>query len=357
MRLSDHLSGASNTATLAGNSALLRPSGPIREVILPGSTKSTPQLAFGCAYLLGPGLDWNASRRLLDAAWDAGIRHFDVARLYGQGRTEALLGEFLRDHPSATVTTKYGLVPPTTPQRIALALQRRIPFLQNVYERNEKARYTAADASASLDLSLRLFGRDHIELFLLHEPAVEDLAHDDLLAFLESARQAGKIDNFGIGGEFYRVEQLFRERPLYTKVLQFEYSIFGPFLNLPSTPTGGPSRIHYRTFTRASQALSRRFARDPQATMRWSSFVGLDLSEPAILSRLLLKAALDEHPSDLALFSTRSENHIFDNIAVASDHELTAPSKRLFELARTEDLGITAELYSSPKHSKVSARR
>jgi choline dehydrogenase-like flavoprotein len=77
----------------------------LRSIHLPHTNATTSQLGFGCAYLLGQGLDREASRRVLDAAWDAGIRHFDAARLYGMGDTETMLGEFLRTHPEATVTT------------------------------------------------------------------------------------------------------------------------------------------------------------------------------------------------------------------------------------------------------------
>jgi choline dehydrogenase-like flavoprotein/aryl-alcohol dehydrogenase-like predicted oxidoreductase len=345
-RLADRLSGTPKSATSTGNSVLSATPPPLREVPLPGTAKTTPQLAFGCAYLLGPGLDWTTSRRLLDAAWDAGVRHFDVARLYGQGQTEALLGDFLRHHPTATVTTKYGIVPPTTPERAVLAIQRRFPPIKKLYRRNGKARFRGADAAASLDLSLRLLRRDYVDVFLLHEPTVHDLVHEDLLSFLESAQQTGKIGAFGIGGEFGRMEQLFRERPAYAPVLQFESSIFGPFLNLPETR--GPSCIYYRTFARAAKSLSRRFDRDPRLGVRWSSVIGVDIAEPLVLSRLLLKAALDQNPANLMLFSTRSEEHIFENVTVASDTTLEGPAKRLFELTRAEELDITAELYGLP---------
>jgi choline dehydrogenase-like flavoprotein len=77
MRLSDHLAGqTASISTTASEPA------PIRTVTLPGASKPVLQLGFGCAYLLGPGLDRARSRRLLDAAYAAGIRHFDAARLY-----------------------------------------------------------------------------------------------------------------------------------------------------------------------------------------------------------------------------------------------------------------------------------
>lgn len=48
--------------------------------------------------------------RMLDLAWELGIRHFDAARSYG--RAEEFLGDWLRDHPDRradlTVASKWG---------------------------------------------------------------------------------------------------------------------------------------------------------------------------------------------------------------------------------------------------------
>ena len=50
------------------------------------------------------------ARGALQAAWDAGIRHFDTAPMYGLGRSEHLTGELLReeDPSSFTISTKVG---------------------------------------------------------------------------------------------------------------------------------------------------------------------------------------------------------------------------------------------------------
>jgi choline dehydrogenase-like flavoprotein/diketogulonate reductase-like aldo/keto reductase len=337
MRLADRLAGNAEAAThvvQAGN---------MRSITLPGSGRQVPQLGFGCAYLLGPGLDRAKSRRLLDAAYDAGIRHFDVARLYGQGHTEGLLGGFLREHPDATITTKYGIVPPNPAQRVLEAIQRRVPAVQRRtrwLKRNDRARFTAADARASLERSLRLLGRDRIELLLLHEPTPDDLKHEDLLDFLESKKAAGTIGNFGIGGEFHRMEALHHKYPAYTPVLQFEHSVFGPKMDLRDSYL-----IHYRTFAKPTDRLSQRFSADPGLGRRWSDTVGMDLQDPHQLSRVLLRASLDRYPDSLTLFSTGSEEHIFDNVASAMDATLAGPAQRLWEQVQADDLGIGAELY------------
>jgi aryl-alcohol dehydrogenase-like predicted oxidoreductase/choline dehydrogenase-like flavoprotein len=347
VRLGDHLAESCRE----GGVSLARPleiREPMRRVTLTPSQKTaqlgTPQLGFGCSYLLGPGIDRVKSLRLLEAAYDAGIRHFDTARLYGQGETEALLGEFLRRRPDATVTTKFGLEPPNLLQRAGTAAGRRVRQLEGVAQRlrgDGKARFDAARARASLERSLRALGREQVELFLLHEPERTDLVHDDLLAFLHEARAVGKIGNFGIGGEGSRVAELYATRRAYTPVMQFEHSIFGPAIAVPES-----IRVHYRTFARAASALSERFAADRGLGWWWSEMAGADLREPQVLAQLLLRASLDEHPEALTLFSTSSEEHIYQNATVAQDSSLIEPARRLRKLVSEGDLGVGAELYS-----------
>jgi len=312
--------------------ATLIPGSNLRSVKLPGTSgRRTSQLGFGCTYFFSAGMDATKSRRMLDAAWDAGIRHFDVARMYAWGRSEALLGQFLSGHPEATVTTKYGLVPHSTARRIAVGIQHRVPVLKKMQlidpTRRKVGRFDASEARESLAESLRLLRRDHIDLFLLHEPDVADLVHDDLLAFLESAKEEGKIGDYGIGGEYHRIPELYSKRKSYCRVLQFEWSILGPSLQVPDA-----YRIHYRTFAKPAVTLGKRFEADPALARNWSEITGHDLREPATLSRLLLRAALDAYPDSLVLFSTSREAHIFNNVEVAENENLAYPAARLVAL-------------------------
>jgi choline dehydrogenase-like flavoprotein len=342
VRLGDHLHHQA-VASGADLPASLSPTTTVPKVQIPHSQREVTQLGFGCAYLLGPGLDRSKSLRLLDAAYDAGIRYFDTARLYGQGECEALLSDLLRRHPDARVGTKFGLEPPNQLQRAATALGRRLPSLAStasLLRGSGKVRFNAATARASLERSLRALGREAVELFLLHEPERTDLIHDDLLRFLDDARTAGRIGNFGIGGEYNRVAELYATRRAYTPVLQFEHSIAGPNISVPEA-----FRVHYRTFARPAAALTARFLADRKLCWWWSEMVGADLQEPSTLARLLLRASLDQHPAALTLFSTSSEDHIYDCATVARDERLRDPAKRLRKLIQEDDLGIGAELY------------
>ena len=66
---------------------------PIRE--LPRTGVVTSAVGFGCAGLFR--IPQRSRRReVLEAAYDVGIRHFDVAPMYGLGLAEAELGSFLK---------------------------------------------------------------------------------------------------------------------------------------------------------------------------------------------------------------------------------------------------------------------
>jgi D-threo-aldose 1-dehydrogenase len=71
--------------------------------------RTTTRLGFGCSSILGV-LNRRQSLALLESAFEAGIRHFDTAPMYGYGEAESCLGEFLSKHPGEmTVTTKFGI--------------------------------------------------------------------------------------------------------------------------------------------------------------------------------------------------------------------------------------------------------
>ena len=70
------------------------------------------ELGFGAGPLggfYGPVTPDEATRAVR-AAWDAGVRYFDVAPLYGHGRAEVLLGHVLRELPrdEFVLSTKVG---------------------------------------------------------------------------------------------------------------------------------------------------------------------------------------------------------------------------------------------------------
>src|SRR5215212_8426521 len=61
----------------------------------------------------GMRIDDDSSQRVVDAALDAGVNHFDTADIYGKGRSEEFLGRALGSRrDEAVITTKVGMQVP-----------------------------------------------------------------------------------------------------------------------------------------------------------------------------------------------------------------------------------------------------
>ena len=110
----------------------------MEQIALGTTGRQTTRLGFGCASIMG-ATNRRDSLKLLETAYDAGIRHFDVAPMYGYGEAESCLGEFLQRHPGQiTITTKYGIPPPkkssliTLGRRIAGPIVKNLPASNNV---------------------------------------------------------------------------------------------------------------------------------------------------------------------------------------------------------------------------------
>lgn len=105
----------------------------------------------------------------MEAAYDRGLRHFDTAAGYGDGRSETLLGRFLAERRDT----------------VFLASKANPPEL------------TAAAMRAEIDASLRRLGTDRIDLYYIHWPrAGQDLR--PLMDGLEAARAEGRIGAIGV---------------------------------------------------------------------------------------------------------------------------------------------------------------
>lgn len=177
------------------------------------------RIGFGCARLQGGG-ELPRSRRLVEAALASGISHFDTAPAYGA--SEAVLGEVLSGIRDVTIATKVGLPRPDAtrsagPARVAYRrlvkpVLSRLPGLKSRLLAASKAispvRQTAASSKRrrrlerdeihrSLDESLDLLRRDHVDILLIHEPDQFEL-DDELLELFRGLQRGGVIRAFGL---------------------------------------------------------------------------------------------------------------------------------------------------------------
>lgn len=170
------------------------------------------RLGFGCAPILGR-VGKKDALRALHTAYDSGIRHFDVARSYGFGEAEGLVGEFIADkRQHLTVTTKFGVVPPRNTRALGLAKSfargwiKRLPGGQKMVSAASRAvlsnrNYEVDYARACLEQSLQQLRTDHIDYYMIHDPPSSEVISDELLRFLEDAMQQGKIRQWGLTAE------------------------------------------------------------------------------------------------------------------------------------------------------------
>jgi D-threo-aldose 1-dehydrogenase len=293
---------------------------PARELL--GTGIVTSAVGFGCAGLFRIP-QRSARLRVLDAVYDAGIRHFDAAPMYGLGLAETELASFLRRRRSdVTVTTKFGIEPTLFCRGVALFQRPLRAFLAKhsyvaegikgavrsphsslfgrlLYSSSGYDRYSA---QLSLERSLRRLDTDCIDVFLLHDP-IGDLVNGapELIEYLDEQCRLGRIRCWGVTGQPSHMHEVI-ERLEQPAVVQFRDDIFD---KLPSAGhiTDG-ARITYGSMARVLPALRQFLTYSPEALEVWSERLGEDLAEESNLPRMLLAAALGRNAAGPVLFST-----------------------------------------------------
>ena len=130
----------------------------------------------------------------VDAAWDAGIRLFDTAPLYGHGLSEQRLGRALAHRPrdEFALSTKVGrLLEPGAGEETTFV---DLPDLHPVFD------YSAAATRRSFEESLERLGLDRVDVLLVHDPDDhEDDARTGAFPELIRMRDEGMISAIGTG--------------------------------------------------------------------------------------------------------------------------------------------------------------
>ncbi len=131
------------------------------------------------------GADWGTvteddAMGVLAAAVDSGVSFLDTADVYGDGRSEELIGRFLRSRPDAalTVATKMG---------------------RRVQQRPEA--YTLANFRAWTDRSRRNLGVERLDLVQLHCPPTPVFADDAVFDALDTLVTEERIAGYGVSVE------------------------------------------------------------------------------------------------------------------------------------------------------------
>jgi aryl-alcohol dehydrogenase-like predicted oxidoreductase len=305
---------------------------------LPRGTTPTTRLGFGTAYLAG-GFEERRNRRLVDVAFDAGIRHFDTAPAYGLGLAEDVLGRALAGRRErVTIASKVGLARPNVPTPVRVArllagpLRRRLGRVtRRVGQRRpqparSRGRFEPAFVEASLAESLRRLRTDHVDLLLLHEIWPEDVT-DELLTLLDKARRDGRCRAVGTATTPEDGRRLVAAHPGFFDVVQRAWSVLDAADPPPAPP---PMTITHRAVLRSLEPLTAWFARDADAKRALAQAAAVDLDDRERLPALLLGAALAANPEGLTLVASRRAERVRSNALVLNDAESIAAGERLW---------------------------
>jgi D-threo-aldose 1-dehydrogenase len=143
------------------------------------------------------------------AAWDAGLRYFDTAPLYGHGLSEQRIGRALAGRPRAEflVSTKVGrLLEPCAPGDEGSGIYKGVPPVRVAFD------YTRDGVLRSFEASLARLGLTRVDILYVHD--LEQRTHGSAAAYearwreltggggwraLDELRTAGDVAAIGLG--------------------------------------------------------------------------------------------------------------------------------------------------------------
>ena len=187
-----------------------------------GKNLEVSAIGLGCMSMTsayGPAADKGEMIRMLRAANDLGVTHFDTAEAYGPFANEELVGEALEPiRDKVTIATKFGF-------NIDLETGQR------GVGTNSRPEHVKAVAEASL----KRLRTDHIDLFYQHR-VDPDVPIEDVAGAIKDLIADGKVRHFGLSEA--GVETIRRAHAVQpVTAVQSEYSLFwrGPETELLST--------------------------------------------------------------------------------------------------------------------------
>ena len=154
----------------------------MQQRVLGSTGRSVSVISLGTWQLGG---DWGTvsdgdAHTVLDASVEAGVTMFDTADVYGDGRSEQLIGGYLADRPELDVF-------------VATKMGRRVDQLAG--------NYTLANFRGWVDRSRANLRTDTLDLVQLHCPPTAVFADDEVFDALDSLVADGAIANYGVSVE------------------------------------------------------------------------------------------------------------------------------------------------------------
>ena len=209
--------------------------------------------------------------QLLNEAVDTGINFFDTADVYGDGRSEKLIAQVVRQRKETiVVATKAG--------------RRLQPHIADGYNR--------ANLTAFIEQSLKNLERETLDLVQLHCPPSEVYYRPEVFGVLDDLKRAGKILHYGVSVE--KVEEalkaieyegvetvqiifnIFRQRPQDLFFSEAMRKKVGVIVRLPLSSGLLSGKINQNTEFAAND--HRKFNRNGEQFDKGETFSGVDFN-------------------------------------------------------------------------------
>jgi aryl-alcohol dehydrogenase-like predicted oxidoreductase len=145
------------------------------------------------------------SMRTLHRAVDLGVNFLDTADVYGDGRSERLIGRLLKERPGEDVfvATKAG--------------RRLDPHIAEGYSYENLSRF--------VERSLENLGVEAVDLLQLHSPPTDVYRRVETFEALDRLQEAGKVRYYGVSVEEVEEAQMALEYP-GVKTIQIIFNVF-----------------------------------------------------------------------------------------------------------------------------------
>ncbi len=216
----------------------------------------------------------------LRAAYEAGTTLFDTADVYGMGRSETLIGKFLKETRAPVyVATKFGrFSPPGWPEN-----------------------FTRAGVRQHTEASLKRLGVDALDLTQLHCLPPDVMARGEIFEHLRELKRDGKIRDFGASVEsmdeallclqqeglvsLQIIFNIFRQKPIATLFAEAKRKNVALLIRLPlASGLLGGKMTKATTFPADDH---RNFNRDGQQFNVGETFAGLPFAKGVELADAL----------------------------------------------------------------------